>query len=80
MLLQICGTAGKAKAKAAATNEDASANGTTQTVGASVVDAPKSKGKGKAPAQDGNQQDLLAKLVEQVKAQEMQIVSLKAAF
>jgi len=50
------------------------------TLAASMVDASKSKGKGKAPAQDGSQQDLLAKLVEQVKAQETQIVSLKAAF
>jgi len=37
------GQPGKAKAKATATNEDAGASDATQTVGASVVDAPKVK-------------------------------------
>ncbi len=77
---KFVGQPSKAKAKAAATSEDASASDATQTVAASVVDAPKSKSKGKAPAQDSSQQDLLAKLVEQVKAQETQIASLNAAF
>ena len=77
---KFVGQPGKVKAKATATNEDASASDATQTVAASMVDAPKSKGRGKALAQDGSQRDLLAKLVEQVKAQETQIASLKAAF
>ena len=41
---------------------------------------PASSSKGKAPAQDNNQGELLAKLMEQVKAQEAQIAALKSSF